>query len=82
MKKITKKFMNEGLKAEVKELLAGEHKDAILAYGSDCALRGVRFGLIAAGVILVIDKFTKPFLKPINEFDSIAASKIAKKIVK
>lgn len=77
-----KKFMNNEQKAVIKELVNGEHKDAVLAYGSDCALRGVRVGLIAAGVIMAIDKFTKPFLKPVNEFDSIAASKIAKKIVK
>ena len=77
-----KKFMNKEQKAVIQELINGEHKDAVLAYGSDCALRGVRTGIIVAFAIMLIDKVTKPILKPINEFDCAAAVKIANKAVK
>ena len=82
MKKITKRFMNDGLKTEVKELIAGEHKDAILAYGADCANKGVRIGLTAAAVCMTINKVAKYCIKRFNVRDGAVGAVIAKKIVK
>lgn len=82
MKKITKKFMNEELKAEVKELITGEHKDAVLAYGSECAIRGVQVGLTAAAVCMTINKLAKYCIKRMNVRDGVVAANIAKKVAK
>lgn len=77
-----KKFMNADHKAVIKELVAGEHKDAILAYGSDCANKGARIGLTAAAVCIAINKIAKYLVKRINVMDNNVASDIAKKMAK
>lgn len=55
MKEYKFMFIDEAMKAEMDELLKGEHKDTLVAWSYECALaavRGYRNGLVKGSLLM------------------------------